>query len=225
MEKTTVTIEIKQEVSIALLWIAAGVVAVSLAFFLTPRSPALWPALDAAGVAAGVYLVALLAYSLRKPLSTRLRILVGGSALVVLGCTAFTWLRTEDQSRWQAEQLMKIRGLIGRGIMISEMPKPLLETLEAYHQQSARKKESLADIFRKLQPGATVGCNIHKPSWEGDPIKVIVESLDPNQIILVSQETYVKGRDPSFSNYDGRAGMVQEKFILTKKGITHVSEN
>lgn len=225
MEKTTATIEIKQEVSIALLWIAAGVVAVSLAFFLTPRSAEFWPALDTAGVATGVYLIAFLTYALRKPLSTRLRILVAVIALAVLGCTAFMWLGTEDQSRWQAEQLMKIRAVIGRGIMYYEMPKPLLKSLEAYHQQGARKKESLADVFRKLQPGAAVGSNIHKPSWEGDSMKVIVEALDPDRIVLVSQETYVKGRDPNFKNYDGKAGMVQEKFVLTEKGITHVSEN
>ena len=225
MEKTTVTIEIKQEVSITLLWIAAGVVAVSLAFLLAPRSTELWPAVNLAGVIAGVYLVALLGYALRKPLSARLRNLVAIVALVVITCTAFTWLRTEVQARWQAEQLMKIRAIIGRGIMYYEMPKPLLKTLEAYHQQGARNKESLADLFRKLQPGAAVGSNIHKASWEGDSMKVIVEALDPDRVILVSQETYVKGRDPRFRNYDGKTGMVQEKFVLTEKRITHVSEN
>ena len=35
MEKDTITIEIKQEVSVTLLWIVGGVIVVSLAFFLT----------------------------------------------------------------------------------------------------------------------------------------------------------------------------------------------
>jgi hypothetical protein len=225
MEKTTVTIEIKQEVSIGLLWIAAGVVAVSLAFLLAPQSTELWPALDAAGVAAGVYLITLLVYALRKPLSARLRILVGVIALVVLGCTAFAWLSMEDQARWQVEQLAKIRVTMGRAVMYLEAPIPLLKTLEAYHREGARKKETLADVFRRLQQGATIGSNIHKPRWDGDPMKVIVEALDPDRIVLVSQETFVGGRDPNFKNYDGKSGMVQEKFILTEKGISHVSEN
>jgi hypothetical protein len=225
MEKTTVTIEIKQEVSITLLWIAGGVIAVSSAFLLAPQSAELWPAANLAGVIAGVYLVALLLYALRKPLSAKLRILVGMVALVAMACTAFTWMRMEDQSRWQAEELMKIRAVIGRGIMKNEMPKPLLKTLEAYHQQGARKKKSLADVFRNLQPGVAACSNIHKPMWEGDPMRVIVETLDPDRIVLVSQETYVKGRDPNFKNYDGKTGMVQEKFILTERGISHVSEN
>jgi hypothetical protein len=56
-------------------------------------------------------------------------------------------------------------------------------------------------------------------------MKVVVESLDPDRIVLVSQETSVKGRDPNFKNYDGKSGMVQERFILTEEGITYVSEN
>jgi hypothetical protein len=225
MEKTTVTIEIKQEVSIALIWIAAGVVAVSLAFFLTPRSPELWPALDAAGVAAGVYLIALLAYTLRKPLSTQLRVLVGGIALIALSCTVLAWQSKEDQSHLQAERVAHIRVIVARQLLYSEMSIPLLNTLGAYHQQGVGKHETLADVFRRLHKDAVVGFNVHKPSWKGDPMKVIVKSLDPDRIVLVSQETSVEGRDLHFKNYDGKSGMVQEEFILTEKGITHVSEN
>jgi hypothetical protein len=225
MEKRTVIIEIKQEVSITLLWIVAGVIVVSLGFLFTPQSTELWPALDVAGVAAGAYLIALLFYALRKPLSTRLRVSVGIIAVVVMGCTAFTWTRMQEQTHWQAERLMKIRVLIGRGIMYWEMPIPLLKTLEAYYQQGPRKKETLADVFRRLQKGATVGYNIHEPRWEGDPMTVIVEMLNADRIVLVSQETYVKGRDSNFRNYDGKIGMVQEIFILTEKVIRHVSEN
>ncbi|MEK6756841.1 MAG: hypothetical protein AABZ02_11880 [Bacteroidota bacterium] len=225
MEKNTITIEIKQEVSITLVWIVAGVIVVSLAFLLTPRSTEVWPALNTAGIFAGAYLIALLIYALWKPISRRLRVAGGIVAIVVLACSAFTWVRMEDQTRWQVDQVMRVRTLIGRGVMCYEMPIPLLKTLEAYHQQGVEKKETLADVFRRLQNGATVGSNIHKPSWEGDPMTVTVEALDLNRIVLISQETYVKGREPNFKNYDGKAGMVQEKFILTKKGISHVSEN
>jgi hypothetical protein len=44
-------------------------------------------------------------------------------------------------------------------------------------------------------------------------------------IELLSQETYVKGRDPQFKNHNGQVGMIQEKIILTEKGITYVPEN
>lgn len=225
MEKETVTIEIKQEVSITLLWIVIGVIVVSLVFLLTPSSPDLWPSLNAAGTAGTVYLFAMIAYALRKPVKTVLRVWVGIAAIVVLALGAFTWMRMQDQVEWQAETLVKIRGVIGRGVMRYDMSGASLKTLDEFYQQRGSRKESLADIFRKQCPGAAVGVNIHKPEWESDLRQVIVAKLEATSIELVSQETYVKGRDAQFKNYNGQLGMIQEKYIVTEKGITHVSEN
>jgi hypothetical protein len=225
MEKESITIEIKQEVSVTLLWIVAGVILVSAAFFLAPQSIELWPALNAAGIAAALYLAALLFYVLRKPLPGRPRIVVGIVAVVVISSAVFSWTRMQDQTQWQANQLMKIRAVIGRGVKVTEIAHPLLKSLDAYHLQGTRKANTLADEFRKMYPGVVAGSNIFKPRWEGDDMTIMVETLDPDRIVLLSQETFVKGRDPQFKNYDGKTGMIQEKFVLTEKGITHVSEN
>lgn len=225
MEKGTVTIEIKQEVSITLLWIVAGVVVVSLAFLLTPQSTELWPSINAAGIAAGLYGIALLTFVLRKPLGTKLRLWISIAALASMGLMAFTWVRAQEQTHWQAETLMPIRGIIGRGVMRYDMSTALLKTLDEFYKQGPTKKETLAAIFSRLQNGAMAGSDIHKSSWPGDSLKVIVKTLEPGRIELVSQETYVKGRDPQFMNHNGQIGMIQETFILTEKGISHVSEN
>ncbi len=225
MERESITIEIKQEVSITLIWIAAGVILVSATFFLTPQTTELWPPINAAGIVAAVYLIALLSYVLRKPLATRPRIAVGVVAAVVMGCTAFSWTKMYDQSHWQASQLMRIRGVIGRGMRTTELSQPLLKAFDSYYLQGAKKANTLADEFRKMYPGATAGANIFKPRWEGDDMTIMVETLEPDRIVLVSQETFVKGRDPGFKNYNGQNGMLQEKFILTERGLSHVSEN
>ena len=225
MEKNTITIEIKQEVSITLLWIVGGVVIVSLVFLLTPFSMELWPSVNAAGIAGAVYLIAMLAYALRKPLEMKIRVWIGIAAIVVLALGAFTWVRMQAQTEWQPETLMKIRGNIGRGVMIHDMQEASLETLDKFYQQGGAKKESLADIFRRQKAGVTVGTNIHKPEWAGDQWQVLVTRLEPAMIELLSQETFVKGRDPQFKNHNGQVGMIQTKFILTEKGITYVSEN
>jgi hypothetical protein len=225
MEKHTVTIEIKQEVSITLLWVVGGVIIVSLVFLLTPSSTELWPSLNAAGIAGAVYLIAMLAYALRKPLEMKIRVWIGIAAIVVIALGAFTWVRMQSQTEWQAETLIKIRGVISRGIMLYDMREPTIKILDEFYQQRGSKKESLADIFRKQNSGVSVGSNIHKSEWKGDESQVIVTKLEPAAIELLSQETYVKGRDPQFKNYNGQVGMVQEKFILTEKGITYVSEN
>jgi len=225
MEKGTVTIEIKQEVSITLLWIVAGVVVVSLAFLLTPQSTELWPSINAAGIAAGLYVIALLIFVLRKPLGTKLRLWIGIAALASMGLMAFTWVRAQEQTHWQAETVMRIRGIIGRGVMRYDMPPALLKTLDEFYKQGPTKKETLAAIFSRLHNGATAGSNIHKPMWDSDSLKVIVKTIEPARIELVSQETFVKGRDLQFVNHNGQVGMIQETFILTEKGISHVSEN
>ena len=226
MEKSTVTIEIKQEVSITLLWIVGGVIVASAVFLFTPTSPELWPALNAAGIAGAVYLLAMTAYALRKPLGTRLRLWVGIAALVILALGAFTWIRMQQESEWHAETLTRIRGVIGRGVMRYDiMSTTALSTLYEFYRQPAAKKESLADVFRRKYEGAAPGLNIHKPEWDGDVRQVIVAKLEPHLIELVAQETYVKGRDPLFKNYNGQFGMMQEKGTLTEKGIVYVSEN
>jgi hypothetical protein len=225
MEKETVTIEIKQEVSVTLLWIAAGVVLIGATFFLVPKGVELWPAINASGVAALVYLVAFLFFVLRKPLSLRKRLVVATLGVLFLACTAFRWIQMEDQARWQADQLLQIRGVIGRGVMITEMSGPLLKTLDTFHRQGRTKKSTLAEEFRKLYPAASAGSNIHKATWDGDEMKIMITELNPNRIVLVSQETFVKGRDSSFKNLDGKIGMIQEQYTLTTKGIVHVSEN
>lgn len=225
MEKDTVTIEIKQEVSITLLWIVSGVIIVSLVFLLTPASTELWPSLNAAGIAGTVYLIAMLTYALRKPLEKRIRFWIALAAIIVVALGAFTWVRMQNQTEWQAETIMKIRGVIGRGVMLYDMSGASLKTLDKFYQQRGSKKASLADIFCKENPGVAVGANIHKPEWGGDQWQVIVTKLEPAAIELLSQETFVKGQDPQFKNHNGQVGMIQEKFILTEKGITYVSEN
>jgi hypothetical protein len=225
MEKNTVTVEIKQEVSITLLWIVAGVILVSLVFLLAPSSMELWPSLNAAGIAGAVYLIVMLTYALRKPLETKIRVWIGTATIVVLALGAFTWAQMQSDTEWQAEMIVRIRGVIGRGIMLYDMREPTIKILDEFYQQRGSKKESLADIFRKENPGVAVGANIHKPEWESDKSQVIVTKLEPATIELLSQETYVKGRDPQFKNHNGQVGMIQEKFILTEKGITYVSEN
>jgi len=225
MEKNTVTIEIKQEVSITLLWIVGGVIIVTLVFLLTPSSMDLWPSLNAAGIAGVVYLIAMMTYALRKPMEMRVRAWIGIAAIFVLVLGGFTWVRMQQESEFHAETLIKVRGIIGRGIMLYGLREPPVKTLDEFYRQRGSRKESLADIFRKQNSGAAVGTNIHKPEWEGDQSQVIVAKLEPAMIELLSQETYVKGRDPQFKNHNGQVGMIQEKVILTEKGITYVSEN
>ena len=225
MEEKNITIEIRQEVAVMLVFIVAGIIFVSAAFTIPLKSPELWPALNAGGIAAGIYLAALLVYVLREPLPMRTRIVAGVIGLVAMIAVTFTWIRNEDRTRWQADLIVKICATIGRNIFSTAMPEYLLKTLDEYHQQKPHQKEFLGDIFRRLHNNPSVGSNIHTQSYPNDPIRVFIKTLDRDLIVLVGQETYAKGRDLSFRNYDGKIGMVQERYTLTEKGMIHESEN
>jgi hypothetical protein len=225
MEKTTITIEIKQEVSIILVWLVSGIVFVSVAFFIPSKSTELWPQFYAGGIAAIIYLIALLLYAVRKPVSIKARIIATACSIITLGALIFSSIQMDNQSHWQADKLMQIRGIIGRGTMTCMIPQPLFKTLKVFHEQGLIKKETIAQIFQRLNDNASVGSNIHKPENEGDILKIFVQSLEPDRVVLVSQETFVKGRNPEFNNYNGQKGMIQERCILTAMGIKYESEN
>ena len=225
MEKSTITIEIKQEISILLLWLVSGIIFVSAAFFIPPSSTELWQQFYAVSIAAIIYLIALLIYAVRKPVSIKTRIIIVGCFVIVLGAFVFSSIQSDSLAHRQMENLMQARGIIGRGIMTYKMPQPLFKTLKVFHEQGSIKKETIAQIFRRLNGNASVGSNINKPENERDSLKVIIQTLEPDKVILVSQETYVKGINPQFKNYNGQEGMIQEKCTLTAKGIKYESEN
>ena len=59
------------------LWMLVGVIVTSAAFFISPASVELWPSLNAAGVIAALYVLALVFYTLRHPIPFKHRIIVG----------------------------------------------------------------------------------------------------------------------------------------------------
>jgi branched-subunit amino acid ABC-type transport system permease component len=201
------------------------VIAISGALFLTPVRTELWPAVNVAGIVALCFIIALLFYVLRNPIRTRAKVLAALVAAIALAAIAIQWVRMEERTHWQKDQLMRIRGVIGRGVCTVEMTGHLLKTLDLYHRQSTGKPRTIADAFAKVTPGAHLGMNIHKPEWAEDEMTIVVTVMSPDSIVLVSRDLVAQGRDAAFRNYDGAKGMIQEKYILTTRGITHVSEN
>jgi hypothetical protein len=225
MENSTLTIEIKQEVSVFLIWIVAGVLLVAMAFFLPPASNELWPQLYSGCIAAIVYLLALLVFIVRQPVSTLACAAASAAVLFTAGCLLFSLVQSDSNAHWQTNTMIEIRSRIGRGTMSYYTTEHLLKTLQAYYQQGSQKKETLAQVFQRQNDHPIVGSNIHKPYNDGDSLKTYVQTLESDKIILVSQEVYVKGKNPRFKNYNGLEGMIQEKCTLTAKGIVYESEN
>lgn len=214
--------ESKSNRTVMLLWILTGVVIVSAAFLVVPHSADPWHSLNAAGLAAGLYLLALTLSIVRKPIRLVTRIVVGFLAFLFIGGTAFLWLRMQNSVVDQFQSGQKQSAMFVRRGMISEMSATLLKTLEVYHQQGAHKKETLGGIFQRLNGGASKSILIIEAPLRG---KVVVETLKPDQIVLVGEYTRLQGRQAEFKNVDGSKGMIQERFILTEKGMIHESDN
>jgi len=204
------------------IWLLLGIVATVVAFSIPDSSQDLWPALNSAGVVIAVYLVALLIYALRPPLPARKRIIVGSLAVIGMLSVASAWTGHEMQSRYQRELLLRIRTVIGRGVLLHEMPDQLLPVLEEYHNQREKKSMSLEAIFLQNFPDATVGVNYRTPQWQGDTSRWFIPlRLEEDLIEIIAVDRVGRGKDPDFENAGGFRGRLQERFVLTEKGVSH----
>ena len=213
----------KPTLTAILWWILAGVLFVSIAFIVGSKS-GLVTAIDAAGITAGVYLIALTLFVVRKPLrwSTRIwaYLIVGFS----LGIIAFSWYQTqhttEQRTAIQREQMAER----ARGAAVGHMSRLFQRTLQEYYQGNARSKETLSDIFFRQYPAINDKSLASALNVDGSSMRRFFSSPAPDSLVLVAQAK-VKGRSPDFRNIDSTMGSIQEKMILTTKGMIHVSEN
>jgi hypothetical protein len=207
-----------------LLWLVVGIVLVATAFFIPGESIELWPSLNASGIAAGIYLVALVAYTMRAPFPRKTRIVTWACFLLTSGAVLIAWTGMDSTSHWQRRTLVEIRRTIGQGIMQATIRDTLFRVLELYYAQEPKKKESVGLIFQQLHPGMRAGTHF-PPEYEGAQPTTFIGAVSDHEIVLVGQEMYVKGRDPGFKNYDGKTGMLQARATLTEKGLKYESEN
>ena len=206
-------------------WMFGGVVLVSFAFLLPAQTVEVWPFLNAAGIAALIYVVALLVYILRNPIPVKHRIIIGVAALISMLALGANWTGMMYTTQWQQNTLLAINSRLVRGIMISDAPISLLSVLEKYHAQGKTKRLSLASIFLQEYPQAIIGSNIHTSSVGDDSTRIFVNTLSDSMIILTASHAYARGRTADFIPYWGRKGTIQERYILTEKGVRHESDN
>lgn len=209
-----------------IVWLLGGILAVSVAFFIPPNSPELWPALNTAAIPVILYILALAFYTLRSPITRKARIIAWVSITLVGTASYSSWTVMDALSHYQHNKLLEIHSVIVRGILLEFIPRRQLDALDAYYNQRSKKKESLVQVFQRINDGAKIGANIYKPQFAGDTtVSILVQSLSDNEVVLLGMHSYGRGRNADFKNYNGRVGLIQEKYALTEKGISHESEN
>lgn len=206
-------------------WMFGGIILVSLAFILPGRTVEVWPSLNAAGIAALIYIIALLVYILRNPVPVKHRIIVGVLAFISVIALGAHWTGMLNTTQWQQKRLLESKSLVVRGTMISDAPIRLLSVLEEYHAQGKMKRLSLAKTFLQNCPQATIGSNIRTSSVGEDSTRIFVTTLSDSVVVLTASHAYARGRTADFIPYWGRKGTIQERYILTEKGVRHESDN
>jgi hypothetical protein len=195
------------------------------AFFLPSGNEDIWVSLDRAGVAAAVYLIVVLFIMMRKPFGANVRIFTAGAAVITMLGLGLWWTTTSSMAHQEKQSLIQIRERISRTVLFHEIYPMYFPVLKSYYDQGESKTESIGAVFHRFYPDARERKNIHTPFNTTDSLTIFVASLNDSCVTLVGQEMYVRGRDAYFQNYSGKTGMVQEKAILTSKGISYVSEN
>jgi hypothetical protein len=211
----------KSSLTITLWWILTGVLIVSAAFIVGSKG-GLWTAIDAAGIVTGLYLIALTFYVVRKPLRWRTRI---SAYLVVgfgLGVVAFLWYRSQVTAGQQVTVRRQQYAEQTRGNMVSTMTERLRQSLQEYYRREHKAQETLREIVVRQNPALKEGKKEYLDFIGRWSLEMQTPAAD--SIVLVAQADY-SGRNQDFKNQDGTVGRVQEKTILTRKGIVRVSEN
>ena len=225
MDTGTITIEIKRETAILLLWIASGVVFAGATFLAFYDPVNHWKVVNATGIACGVFLVPLLMYMLRPPVTFRARIIGAFMSFVILGATAGSWAMMKSMTSWQREMLLSIRTTIGRGVIASEAPDSLMKVLQYHHDLSHPPERSIAASFRRCFPDAIPGYNFHRSYGPADSLQVLVESIKDTLITVVAVDAVARGVDPKFTTATGHVGGIQMRYTLTARGLDYVYEN
>ena len=225
MEHETVTIEIKKATALVIVWLAAGVFLVVVAFFLPGNSTGLWGPLAASGVVGALYLAALVWYCTRPPVSVRRRWITIGITVITLMAAGMGWAVQKERGEWQRETQLSLGTQTRRAVLFDDVVRILKEPYETFHFQRGQVRRSLGEVFQKKYGKERVGTNIFTARSKWDSLQVILTDLRDDRIVLVVWDPHARGNSAEFTNLGGQRGKVQERFTLAEGGLNHEAEN
>ncbi len=215
------------------LWIAGGILFVTLAFFIPAQEGSIWPSLIAGGVAALVYLTALSVYGIRKIESSGKRKLVTSTLVLLVIFSIASASISYEGSKRQTELLPEIRTTIETGMAETYIKEYLLKTMRTYYKEGEFGVDSsLGDIFHAKFDSLIAEDRLllynGKDTYSEDEetqMKIFLHTVKADSVVLVAESAYKDGIESEFENYSGAQGMYQTKGILTKEGIRYERAN
>lgn len=216
-----------------IIWQAAGILFVALAFFIPAQKGSIWPSLIAGGVASLAYLIAFSFYGIRKIESPGKRKLVTTAMVLLVVFSLASASISYEGSKRQTALLPEIRTTIETGMAESYIKKHLLKTMQAYYlEDKVGENSSLDEIFRAKFDSLITEDRLllynGKDTYSEDDetiMKIFVTTVKPDSIVLVAESGYKDGKDPQYTNYSSAKGMYQTMGILTQEGIRYERTN
>jgi hypothetical protein len=224
MDENKVVIELPRDVATGLLWLASGMVSVAAAFAWSydPVDP--WPALNSAGIVGLVYALALMIRAVRLPVSRTARLTILVCVLVAGAGGVFWWRAMESAVRSQQTMLGELRVITGRSILNGIGWEKAAVVWNAYRAQPEQAKRSVGAVYEKLYPEQGRGSRFPL-TYSGSFALLFVAEHTDNCVVFVASDSVAHGKDPEFRGYHGLRGRIQERFVITSRGVDHVEEN
>jgi hypothetical protein len=208
-----------------IIWLFAGCIFVSLPFYLFYDPYTLWPSLYASGIAAAVYLVALLIYFLRKRPGKIMSVVVSAIVVLLLVTSVLHWRSMDTMTAWQRAQLGRIRTVISDNILVSEdVCDRSLTVFAAYHSQPGTKK-NIVPLFAEMYGGKIRNGFFPSANTQGDHTRRYVRYQGDTAVALISVDTVAHGISPAFANFNGSRGRLQTTTIITAEGVRYERNN
>lgn len=206
---------------------------VAAAFFILPREGSIWPSLIAGSIASLAYLIAFSWYGIKRIESPANRKLVITTLIALAVFSLASASISYEGSKRQTALLPQIRTTIETGIAESYIKKHLLKTMRAYYTEDTLGEDSTLDQifltkFDSLITKESLLLYEGKETYpEDDParLKIYVQTVKPDSIVLIAESGYLDGENHLFENYSGSTGMYQTQGILTEEGISYERTN
>ncbi len=209
-----------------MIWVVVSSALVTVAFVATYLATHnTWDAAIAGGLVALVCFAGFFYRITRPPMTPRQRWWISGISLVVVVGTVIHWNVMYTMTNYQYHLLHTIHKVIIHGIAKAMFQDEGRRTYVRYVDQRKRGNPSVGDAFRKVaRYDGSDSTRLNTDAWQ--QMKMYVAAVTDTEVVLVIQDSItVDGENPTFRNYDGRVGMVQDRLRITKMGFVHETEN
>lgn len=216
-----------------IIWQAAGILFVALAFFIPEQSGSLWPSVISSGIAGLIYLALFFWFWIGKVKASGKRKAIGWTLAVIvifsIGSAGISYETTQRQTKL----LPEIRTTIETALAEVHVKEALLTTLRDYKSNKSNVADPRFDEhFRNNYDSLLTGEGeflyegSNRTGEEDDKnLKIYLAHSDADSVVLIAESFYMDGDNPAFRNYSGAEGRFQARGILTKEGVRYERAN